>query len=121
MDYYIGNQATTSELLGGTPRYFYGLRRTDEGDLYFARIDQLQKTDELTINNPGEPEEDYDNFEVGTDFFEGRDVNHNILYDNLNYEQYRWDGRSLYYYLNENGELMVSIGQAHTYPAPENA
>jgi len=121
MDYYIGNQLSQPELLGGTPRYFYGLRRTDQGDLYFVRVDQLEKTDNLTINNPGDPTENYDDFEVGTDFFEGRDVNHNIVYDNLNYEQFRWDNRSLYYYIDATGELVVSIGQEHTYPDPQNA
>ena len=115
MDYYIGIDPNLTDLLGGSPRYFYGLRRTADGTLYFALEDQYNKTDSLTINNPGDPAQNYDNFEVGTDFFEGRDVNHNLVYANLNYEQYRWDNRILYYYIDAAGELVVSMGQVHTY------
>lgn len=120
-DYFLGGNAITqNDLLGGQPRYFYGLRRTDQGDLYFVRIDQLEQSDSIIINNPGVTSQNYDQFEFGTDFFEGRDVNHNIVFANLTYEQYRWDNRSMYYYIDGNGELTAVIGQVHTYPAPGN-
>jgi len=120
-DYFLGGNAITqNDLLGGQPRYFYGLRRTDQGDLYFVRIDQLEQSDTITINNPGPTSGNYDQFEFGTDFFEGRDVNHNLVYSNLTYEQYRWDNRSMYYYIDSNGELTAVIGQVHTYPSAGN-
>ena len=43
MTYYVGNENSLADLLGaGNPRYFYALRRTDEGELFFAKIDQLK-------------------------------------------------------------------------------
>ena len=84
MDYYIGNQLSQSDMLGGTPRYFYGVRRTDEGDLYFAKVDQLSDLDSVQINNPGDVNDDYIDFALFEDFFEGRDVYHNLVYPNVN-------------------------------------
>lgn len=119
MTHYIGHNP--DQMLEDDQRYLYALRRTDEGDLYFARIDQLTSTDSITINNPADGADDFTEFEMGVDFFEGRDVAHNLAYPNLNYEQYRWDRRSMYYYINDNGELVVRINQTYTYPAPGNA
>lgn len=96
-------------------RFFYGLRRTDNGELFIGKVDQLSKSDSLTINNPGDPTENYPNFEEGQDFYEGRDVYHNLVYGNLNYEQFRWDDRNIYYYVNDKGELVARINQRHTY------
>jgi hypothetical protein len=112
-NYFFGN--TQEQVLGNAPKFFYGLRRTAEGSLYFARINQLSN-ESLTINNPGDPLENFDEFEVGIDFYEGRNANHEIVFENLKYEQYRWDNRSLFYYVNENGELVVRINQSYTYP-----
>jgi hypothetical protein len=97
-------------------RYFYGLRRTDEGELYFVKVDQLDGQDSVQINKPGDPAENYEDFVQGEDFFEGRNVNHERLFKNLNYEQYKWDNRSLLYYINDDGELVASINQGYTYP-----
>jgi hypothetical protein len=96
-------------------RYFYGLRRTDEGEVFIGKIDQLQRSDSITINNPGDPAQNYPSFEEGQDFFEGRDVNHNLVYENLNYEQFRWDDRNISYYINSEGELVARINQNYTY------
>jgi hypothetical protein len=116
--YFFGR--SQEEILGNAPRYLYALRRTDEGELFFSRIDQLSKLDSIQINDPADGDDDFTEFEVGVDFFEGRDVFHELVFDNLNYEQYRWDNRSIYYYINENGELVARIGQKYTYPAPGN-
>jgi hypothetical protein len=113
MTYFLGNNQ--SELLNGSPRYFYALRRTDEGDLYVVRIDQLNGED-VVINNEGDSSENYDKFSVGVDFFNGRAVNHELVYDNLKYEQYRWDDRFMSYYIDEDGNLSVIIGQDRNYP-----
>ncbi len=96
-------------------RFFYGLRRTDQGELFLSKADQLKTTDSITINNPGDPIENYPNFEEGQDFYEGRDVNHNLVYENLNYEQFRWDNRNIQYYVNDEGELVARINQNYTY------
>jgi len=115
----VGN--VPQEVLGNAPRYFYGLRKTADGDLYFVRVDQMSKSDSITINNPGDVNDDFTEFEVGVDFFEGRDVYHNLVYANLNYEQYRWDDRNLYYFMDANGNLIVRIGQKYSYPNSNNA
>lgn len=105
-----------SELIGDQPRYLYALRRTDEGEVYFARVNQLSREDSFTLNNEGDYEDNYNGFEPGVDFFEGRDVYHNLVYQNLNYEQYRWDDKSLYYYIDEDGQLIVRTNTKYQYP-----
>ena len=42
MSYYIGSIPNADLLGSDTPRYFYALRRTDDGLLYFGKIDQLK-------------------------------------------------------------------------------
>lgn len=111
---YIGN-SPDQIYTGLQNRYFYGLRRTDDGEVFIGKVDQTSKTDTLTINNPGDPTENFPNFQEGQDFFEGRDVYHNLVYQNLNYEQFRWDDRNLYYYINDEGELVVKVNHRHTY------
>lgn len=103
-------------LLAGVPKYFYGLRRTDDGDLYLERLNQLSTEDSITINLPGPPEEDWVQFEYGVDYLDNVTVNHETQFENLFYNQYRWDNRSMYYYIDENGSLVVRIGQKYTYP-----
>lgn len=96
-------------------RFFYGLRRTDQGELFIGKADQLKTTDSITVNNPGDPAQNYPNFEQGQDFYEGRDVNHNLVYQNLNYEQFRWDDRNISYYIDSEGELVARINQNYIY------
>jgi len=98
------------------PRFFYGFRRTDDGELYLAKLDQSKKTDVIEINTPGDSEENYPTFEEGIDYIEGRDENHEIVYENLNYEQFRWDERNLLYYIDDDGQLVVRINQSYVYP-----
>jgi len=98
-----------------TNRFFYGVRRTDEGELFVSKSDQLQNDDAISINKSGNPEDDFTNFKEGQDFFEGRNVNHNIVYANLNYEQFRWDNREIFYYVNDEGELVARVNQEFIY------
>jgi hypothetical protein len=116
MTYYIGNQDTSALLGPNNPRYYYALRRTEEGDLYFTRFDQLLGNDEIIINNIGLAEDDFTEFEVGVDYFDGRTTEHVRLDTNLSPDQYRWDSRSIYYYLNEEGELVARVNQTRSYP-----
>jgi hypothetical protein len=118
MTYYIGNELSLNDLLGqGNPRYFYALRRTDEGELFFSKIDQLKDVDTVTLNIPGANASNFEQFEYGVDFFDGRlAADHSRPYPNLYFDQYRWDGKNCYYYINEaTGELVVRINQAYTY------
>ena len=111
---YIG--FTPEQIYGAVKnRFFYGLRRTDNGELFLGKLDQLKTNDSVTVNNPGDPEQNYPSYEEGQDFYEGRNVNHEVIYKNLNYEQFRWDDRNIYYYVNEEGELVVRINQGYTY------
>ena len=96
-------------------RFFYGLRRTDNGELFVGKMDQMSTTDVIMINNPGDPAQNYPSFEEGQDFLEGRDVNHDLVYDNLNYEQFRWDGRNISYYVDSDGELVARVNHSFTY------
>lgn len=116
-NYYIGDIDTTGLFGEGNFRYYYALRRTEEGDLYITRIDQLVDTDAIVINTIGDSSENFEDFEVGVDFYDGRDaVDHTRPYENLYPDQYRWDNRSIYYYLNEEGELVARVNQSYTYP-----
>lgn len=118
MTYYIGQNNALSEVLGSdNPRYFYAIRRDDEGLLYFAKIDQLTDLGTITVNNSGLTENDYTDFEYGVDFFDGRLAeDHSRPYSNLQWDQYRWDSKNVYYYINTAGEFIVRINQAYVYP-----
>ena len=103
-------------VFGDTPIYLYALRRTDNGEVYFARVDQLSQTDSIQINNEGTADGNFYEFETGADFFEGRDTQHNLVYDNLNYEQMRWDDRDIFYYIDNDGNLVARVNAKYTYP-----
>ena len=110
-DYVGANVNQVIEGLG--PRYFYGLRKLDDGTVYLATVDQLSQTDQITINIPGEVSENYEGFDFGQDFFEGRDVNHEKVFENLKYEQYRWDYQKINYYINDEGNLVARLNQPY--------
>lgn len=119
MTYYIGNEISLTDLLGeGNPRFFYALRRSDpDGTLYFDKIDQIKDTSSVSINVPGNNANNYENFEYGVDFFDGRLAeDHSRPYPNLYFDQYRFDNKNCYYYIDNTGELVVRINQAYTYP-----
>jgi len=115
MAYYVGSDPQQYINAAGE-RYFYGLRRTSDGELFIGKVDQLDVNDQLSINNPGDPTENYNNFQQGVDFFEGRNVFHEVEFDNLQYEQYRWENRNIYYYINTDGELVLRVNQEYDYP-----
>jgi hypothetical protein len=120
MTYYIGAETNLDEVLGvGNRRYFYALRRTDDGLLYFFRLDQLKDVDnEIIINDPGLAENDFEEFEYGVDFFDGRLAeDHSRPYSNLHWDQYRWDSNNVYCYINANGEFVVRLNKNYEYPA----
>lgn len=116
--FYVGNNPQ-DVIQGLIKRYFYGLRRNRDGELFLIRIDQLQGGDNqiATINDVGIADENFPDFEEGIDFLEGIDADHEIVYDNLRYQQLRWDGRSLTYYVDPvDGSLNVRISEDYNYP-----
>jgi hypothetical protein len=113
-NYYLGR--TPVETLGDSPRYWYALRRDEEGQLYVVRSDQLVDDTSYEINFPGSPADNFEDFEAGIDFFEGRDEDHELVYDNMKYTQYRWDDRSIFYYVNDEGQLVARVFAGYSYP-----
>ena len=113
-NYYFGR--TPVETLGDSPRYWYALRRNADGELYIVRSDQLADLDEYDINLPGDPAENFEDFEPGIDYFEGIDADHEPEYDNMYYTQYRWDDRSVFYYVDAEGQLVQRIFKSFIYP-----
>lgn len=112
-NYYLGVDPLSR--LGDSPRYFYGLRKNENGSIFLQRVDQMKGEGSVEINYPGEESENYTDFEVGVDFFEGIDVNHNEVFGNLKYQQYRWDDRAIFYYVDDDGQLVAKINQGHDY------
>jgi hypothetical protein len=113
-NYYLGT--TPTESLGDSPRYFYGLRRNSDGELFLVRSDQLKDTDDVEINESGSVGETFEDFEAGIAFLDGIDSNHELVYENLKYPQYKWDGRSIFYYIDSNGQFTMRINKTFTYP-----
>ena len=113
-NYYFGR--TPVETLGDSPRYWYALRRNADGELYIVRSDQLTDPTSYDINLPGPPEENFEDFEPGIDYFEGIDADHEPEYDNMYYTQYRWDDRSIFYHVDAEGQLVQRIFKSFIYP-----
>lgn len=118
MSYYIGNNP--QDVLNGViKRYIYGLRRNDDGELFLKRSDQLGGGEDniMVINDIGDGENNFPDFEEGIDFLGGIDENHDILYENLRYPQFKWDGRSILYYIDDNdGQFILRISEGYEYP-----
>jgi hypothetical protein len=114
-NYYFGEDP--EKRLGDSPRYFYGIRRNATGSLFMIRSDQSKDKESIQINIPGNEEDNFSEFEVAVDFIEGVDVNHNAVYPNMKYPQYRWDDRSIFYYVNDDGELVARINNGYAYPS----
>jgi hypothetical protein len=112
--YYLGT--TPSEGLGESPRYWYALRRNEDGELFLVRSDQIIDRDSYELNIPGPSEEDFENFESGVDYFDGLNEEHELINDNMRYPQYKWDNRSLFYYVDNEGMFVVRINKGYSYP-----
>jgi len=112
--YYLGT--SPDEALGDSPRYWYALRRNEDGELFLLRSDQLKDKDSIELNMPGDPAENFEDFEPGVDYFEGIAADHEVEYANLTWTQYRWDNRSTLYYIDSEGRLVQRINQGYTYP-----
>jgi hypothetical protein len=112
--YYLGT--TPTEGLGNSPRYWYALRKNEDGELFLVRSDQIIDRAAYELNIPGPSEEDFDTFVVGTDYLDGIDTTHELVKENMFYPQYRWDDRSLFYYVDNEGMFVVRINKGYSYP-----
>jgi hypothetical protein len=113
-NYYLGT--SPAEALGDSPRYWYALRRNDDGELFLLRSDQLKDKDSIELNLPGDPAENFEDFEPGIDYFDGIQEDHEIEFANLVWAQYRWDNRNMLYYIDSDGRLVQRINQGFVYP-----
>lgn len=114
-NYYLGRDPI--ETLGTSPRYWYALRRNEDGELFIVRSDQLTDKEAYQLNIPGDPTENFEAFEPGTDYFDGIKIDHEPEYENMYYTQYRWDDRSIFYYVDSQGMLVQRINQGYSYPS----
>ena len=116
MSHYIGNNPD-SIINGFIKRYYYGMRRNDDGELFLIRVDQLSGEGTAVINDIGVGENNFPDFEEGIDYLEGIDADHDIVYENLRYPQIKWDGRLLTYYVDPvDGQFIVRISEDYNYP-----
>lgn len=117
MTYYVGQIDSKTILGDNNPRYFLALRRDDSGNLYFARVNQIKDNEAIVVNVPGLTEDNFQDFEYGVDYFDGRaEEDHSRPFPNLYFDQYRWDERSCYYYIDDQGNLVARINQQYVYP-----
>ena len=114
MTHYLGT--TPNEFAGENKRFFYGLRRNDQGELFFVRVDTLTGKESIDINSPGDWNDSYSEFEQNVDYLNGIDSNHNLVHKNLYWTQYRWDNTSCLYYVDSEGRLVKRVNQSYTYP-----
>ena len=114
-NYYLGRDPI--DTLGESPRYWYALRRNEDGELFIVRSDQLTDKESYEINIPGDPQNNFEDFEPGVDFFDGVDAEHELEFLNIYYTQYRWDDRSMFYYVDNQGQLVQRLNQGYTYPS----
>lgn len=115
---YVGN-VSFGEILGdGQSRFFYGLRRLDDGTLFFTKVDQISSTASISVNVSGPNTNNFEDFEYGVDYYDGRSAtDHSRPYPNLYFDQYRWDNKNCAYYIDSQGNLVVRVNQPYTYPA----
>lgn len=118
MTYYIGRSIDNYNRR--EERYFYGLKRDETtGFVIIDKVNLDKSLDTLElVNLQGLTGEGaiYENIEEGVDFFEGRNMDHELKYDGLNYEQYKWSSDDLYYFIDEDGQLTVRINSPYYYP-----
>ena len=118
MTYYIGT-SPTDVINGFIKRYMYGLRRNDDGELFLIKVDQLSGGQDniAIINDIGIAAENYLDFEEGIDFLSGMDEDHEIVNDNLRYPQFKWDNRSLTYFIDPvDGQFIQRLSETYVYP-----
>ena len=121
MSYYIGT-GPADVINSFIKRYFYGMRRNDDGEMFLLKSDQQKGgEDAITINEVGEATGNFPDFEEGINYLDGINETHDIVYKNLRYQQLKWDNRSLLYYVDSDGYLVLKVSEKHTYPTDTSA
>ncbi len=121
MSYYIGT-GPADVINSFIKRYFYGMRRNDDGELFLLKSDQQKGgEDAITINEVGDATANFPDFEEGINYLDGINETHDIVYKNLRYQQLKWDNRSLLYYVDSDGYLVLKVSEKHTYPTDTSA
>jgi hypothetical protein len=86
----------------------------------FTKVDQIASSASISINVAGSNGNNFENFEYGVDFFDGRlATDHSRPYTNLYFDQYRWDSKNSYYYIDAQGNLVVRINSNYVYTAEQ--
>ena len=114
-NYYAKNAETSKR----ERYYFYGLNRNDaDGFITLYKVDVNDNEGTIPLQTPSidvTGDRQFDKFEQGVDFFEGRDIEHNLVFDNLICEQYRWDSKNVYYYIDSEGNLVARVNYPYQY------
>ena len=99
-------------------RYFYALRRSEDGTLYINRVDISSASDSIDLFIDPVAENLADKFDLDSvEYYDGRSATTRELVDeNLRYEQWRWDKKFISYYIDADGEFIASVGENRTYP-----
>ena len=85
---------------------------------WFKLKPETKKTANIAIiNDIGIAAENYLDFEEGIDFLSGIDEDHEIVNDNLRYPQFKWDNRSLTYFIDPvDGQFIQRLSETYVYP-----
>ena len=115
MTYYIGKDPNTLK----ADRYFYGLKRDDEeGFVVIEKINLdkgIESLDLVDLSKVTGELQPFEYLQEGTDFFDGRSVDHDLQYDGLNYEQFKWSSDNLFYFIDDDGQLCLRITTPYNY------
>ena len=119
MAHVIGASAEGYANLDERPRYYYGLRRDEEGTLYIGSADLKDPTDTVRLYSQPLTRDGGLSALPFHEFFNQRE-----LYDTdavnpeeaLYYQQWRIDKVKISYYIDDNGEFVASVGADRSYP-----
>ena len=112
---YVLGQDMASYASSSEKRYMYAIRKEEDGTLYIARLDTHSVSDSIELfgdAGSGIPDDFEDmTFPPSEDYHDGRSATTKELTyprDQVKYEQWRMDNRLLSYYLDSEGNLVIS-------------
>lgn len=119
MAHTIGASAEGYANLDERPRYYYGLRRDEEGTLWLGSADLKDPNDDVRLYSQPLTREGGLSPVPFHEFFNQRelyDTDAENPEDALYYQQWRIDRVKISYYINNDGEFVASVGADRTYP-----
>lgn len=108
--YFVGKDIQTyleNHALKGK-RYIFGLRRDEEGTLYLGVYDMGHGDDSFPLFD-GDTDLSFEAFELGGEWFEGRNEAHEVEFPLLTYEQWKSEGEKIAYYIDSNGNFVKAM------------